>query len=74
VSCHNGFTTRASLESAYWMMKLEDATGATVQGSARESSDGATNPCDAAFGPVPALANNSTDYAFNVPLTFPNEW
>jgi hypothetical protein len=74
VSCHNGFTTRASLESAYWMMKLEDATGATVQGSARESTDGATNPCDAAFGPVPALANNATDYAFNVPLTFPNEW
>jgi hypothetical protein len=77
-SCENnqpGQATSANVESAYWMVKVEDASGATVDGTAVESSDGASNPCDAAFGSVPTLASNSKDFSFGQgALAFPNEW
>jgi hypothetical protein len=62
----------------YWLMKLEDATGATVQGSSRQSTQATAAACDAAFGPVPAIDNPATDFAFgsvdfasDAPLPFP---
>lgn len=74
VSCHRGARADRASEDGYWMMKLEDAAGATVQGSSKETTDGAASPCDAALGAVPALANNATDFDFSKPVTFPGEW
>jgi hypothetical protein len=70
VTCAHGQTTAAPAEG-YWLMKLEDASGATVSGQA--DTNGGT-PCDAAFGAVPNLTDNSTDYDFSAAVTFPNEW
>jgi len=74
VTCHQGPAPTPANENAYWMMKEEDASGATVQGSAYQVSDATATPCDPLFGAVPALANDSTDYTFGGTLTFPNEW
>ena len=77
VSCHNGTpgqgTTR-EVESAYWMMKLEDAAGNTVSGSSHEAINGGTSPCDAALGQVPSLTNNATDFNFAAAVSFPGQW
>ena len=77
-SCHNGqpgqATTKGS-ESAYWMSKLEDAGGATIDGSGSEASDGFANPCDTAFGAMPTLAGSSKDFDFNQQaVMFPSQW
>jgi len=71
LSCHNGMDSGRHGESGTWLMKLEDSTGATVRGSARQGNGGA---CDAAFGPVPGLNDNKTDYDFSQPVSFPNQW
>jgi hypothetical protein len=61
-------------ETAYWAMKEEDATGATVAGTAQSVGVGAT-ACDPLFGPVPSLTDNASDYGFPAgPVSFPNEW
>jgi hypothetical protein len=70
VTCAQGATTAAPAEG-YWMMKLEDASGATVAGQADTIG---SSPCDAAFGPVPSVSDNATDYDFSAAVTFPNEW
>ena len=70
LTCAKGQTTAAPAEG-FWMMKLEDSTGATLTS---QSSQVGTEPCDAAFGPVPSAANNSTDYDFSAEVTFPGEW
>ncbi len=70
VTCAKGETTAAPAEG-FWMMKLEDATGATVSA---QSSQLGTEPCDSVFGPVPSATNNATDYDFSAPVTFPGEW
>jgi hypothetical protein len=69
--------TREPAET-YWMMKLEDATGATVQGSSRQSTQATAAACDAAFGSVPSIDNAATDFGFasvdfasDAPLPFP---
>jgi hypothetical protein len=76
VTCYQGPAGHApdpgDEADSFWAMKLEDATGATVQSSERSSGLGA---CDAAFGPVPSMVDSSTDYGFPAgPITFPNEW
>lgn len=70
VTCAQGRTTAAPAEG-YWMIKLEDPAGATVAGNADQTG---VSPCDPAFGPVPALANSSTDYDFSAAVSFPGEW
>ena len=70
VTCANG-QTQSSPAEGYWMMKQEDSTGATVTGQADTAGDA---PCDAAFGVVPSVSNNATDYDFSAALTFPGEW
>jgi hypothetical protein len=62
----------------YWMMKLEDASGATLQGSSRQSTSATAAACDPAFGAVPSIDNAATDYDFAAvdftaddPLPFP---
>ena len=70
VTCAQGATTTAPAEG-YWMMKLEDSSGATVAGAA--DTLGST-PCDSIFGAVPSVTNNASDYDFTAAVTFPNEW
>ena len=53
------------------MMKEENASGVTISGQA--DTTGGT-PCDAAFGAVPTVTDNTTDYNFSAAVTFPNEW
>jgi hypothetical protein len=70
VTCAKGQTTAAPAEG-FWMMKLEDGTGATLTS---QSSQAGTEPCDPVFGLVPSVANNSSDYDFSAEVTFPGEW
>src|SRR2546427_481888 len=70
VTCANGPTTGEPAEG-FWMMKLEDSTGATV--SSRLAQAG-TEPCDPVFGAVPSATDNKTDYDFTSAVTFPGEW
>ena len=80
VTCAQGASATTPAEG-YWMMKLENSTGATVTGSANQSSTAATDPaCDAALGAtVPSLTSNANDFAFasvnaTVVYPFPNQW
>lgn len=70
VTCAKGQTSADPAEG-YWMMKLEDATGATVSAQADTAGDA---PCDPALGAVPSTTSNATDYDFTAAVTFPNEW
>ena len=75
VTCYqgtHGVRPLATAENGYWAMKLEDGSGATVTGSARHA--GSEQSCDSAFGAVPSLTDNQTDYDFTAAVTFPNEW
>ena len=78
VTCAQSADRRQHPSESFWMMKLEDPTGATVQGSSRQSSGTTAAACDAAFGPVPAVDNAATDFDFGTvdfasddPLPFP---
>lgn len=73
VTCEVGVSGSEADEIAYWMLKLEDGNGNTIQGSAVSNSTGA-NSCDAVFGSVPSFTSNATDYAFSAAVTFPNQW
>jgi hypothetical protein len=55
----------------YKMIKLEDDSGNTVQGTQSSAGSSACNP---AFGPVPSLGDDATDYNFGSPISFPGEW
>jgi hypothetical protein len=70
VTCAKGQTTSAPAEG-FWMMKVEDSTGATL---ASQSAQIGTEPCDPVWGPVPSPSDNKTDYDFTAPVTFPGEW
>ena len=70
VTCAKGQTTSSPAEG-YWLMKLEDSSGATV--SAQADMTG-LEPCDPVFGPVPLPGSNGSDYHFGAAVTFPNEW
>ena len=74
VTCALGKAPRET----YWMMKLEDSTGATVPGQSFQSTDTTAAACDPAFGLVPLVDSAANDYNFsNVnftsddPLPFP---
>ncbi|HUJ27284.1 MAG TPA: hypothetical protein VLW85_14770 [Myxococcales bacterium] len=70
VTCAQGSTATAPAEG-FWMMKLEDSSGATVVGAQDQLGDA---PCDPVFGAVPDLNDNANDYDFTAAVTFPNEW
>ncbi len=73
VACHTGAPPDDGIENGYWMMKLEDAGGTTIQGSAHERAS-STVPCDPAFGAVPLLDSDANDLTFGGTLSFPGEW
>ena len=63
VTCHNAAAERHMPTEGYWLMKAEDASGATLVGaSAGTMMDTTAVPCDAAFGDVPVLADSSKDF------------
>jgi hypothetical protein len=66
VTCHASAADGEDQAESYWLMKLEDAAGATVQGSAHESSAVGASACDPALnaptGAVPTLADASSDF------------
>jgi len=70
VTCAKGQTTAAPAEG-FWMMKLEDSTGATVT---VQMAQAGVEPCDPVFGAVPSATDNKTDYDFTAAVTFPGEW
>jgi hypothetical protein len=70
VTCHQGATDGTAAEG-YWMMKLEDAAGATVQSW---TPAGTATACDPAFGPVPLANAPTNDFDFSAPVTFPGEF
>jgi hypothetical protein len=76
VTCAKGQTTSAPAEG-FWLMKLEDSTGATVGSFARSAQVG-VDPCDPLLAKnVPNPTDSSTDFDFSVAftdITFPNEW
>ena len=70
VTCAKGPTNSAPAEG-FWMVKLEAANGSTVSGEADLTG---ADPCDSAFGPMPSLTSNTSDYDFSSAVTFPGEW
>jgi hypothetical protein len=75
VTCYagaRGAQPMASSETAYWAMKLEDSSGATVAGSTHSAGDAIA--CDAIFGAVPKLTDSSADFDFTKQVSFPNQW
>jgi len=63
VTCHDAAADRHMPTEGYWMMKAEDASGATLVGfDARTMMDASATPCDAAFGDVPLVADPSQDF------------
>jgi hypothetical protein len=75
-TCAQG-STKTTPGEGFWMIKLENASGATVQGQA--AVVGAT-PCDTALGgPAPDLTSNAHDFNFatvdfSAPYPFPHQW
>jgi hypothetical protein len=79
VTCHNASAEQHMPTEGYWLMKAEDAAGATLVGfSAGSMMDTAATPCDPIFGAVPTLVDSANDftgwptsYSDNTPFPFP---
>jgi len=65
VTCHTGATATTFPTESYWMMKSEDATGATMTGGSLTARDtSSTDACDPVLGAVPSMTDSSTDFVF----------
>jgi len=65
VTCHQGSRESDVQEESYWMMKSEDDQGGTLDARSSAAFGGAsTSACDAAFGDVPSMTGDATDYDF----------
>ena len=78
VTCADGGTGGKPTEG-YWMLKLENAAGATVSGDASSVGSACDPKLDPNHGLPPALSNNATDFDFRkllfvTPYPFPNQW
>jgi hypothetical protein len=62
VVCHAGSGDGQPQTEAYWMMKEEDSTGATVGTAWGPVGDPAS--CDTVFGAVPSATSNAGDFDF----------
>lgn len=78
VTCHDSGAEGESHAEGFWLMKAEDANGATLTGDSSETSDPTVSACDPVFGEVPTLADASKDfggwpasYTDGVPFPFP---
>jgi len=83
LTCHQGSADGADQAEHAWLMKLEDASGATVAGGMRDSNGDPAVTCDPALNPpdgeVPSLDDNLTDFDMagivftdSEPYPFPN--
>ncbi len=61
LTCHDADAEQHMPTEGYWLVKAEDASGATLVGGAAGPTDG-TTPCDPAFGDVPVVADASKDF------------
>jgi hypothetical protein len=59
--------------SNYTLRKIENADGSTKSFTIKFQNETAPN-CNSAFGLLVSPTNNSTDWAFPHPVTFPGEW
>ena len=79
VTCHNAAAEQHMPTEGYWLIKAEDAAGATLVGfSSMSLMDTTAAPCDVAFGNVPNLLDNTNDfkswptaYSDEMPFPFP---
>jgi hypothetical protein len=79
VTCHSAAAEQHMPTEGYWLIKAEDAAGATLVGfSSMSLMDTTAAPCDAAFGNVPNLLDNTNDfkgwptaYSDEIPFPFP---
>ena len=79
VTCHQSAAEGNDQGEGFWLMKAEDASGATITGaSSATSGDAGATACDPIFGDVPTLAGNAADftawpssYSDGVPFPFP---
>ena len=62
-----------TLPTRYTLNKREDATGATIKFTIKLKNETSPN-CDADFGPLVSPTDNSTDWGFPHPPSFPGEW
>ena len=63
VTCHDAAADRHMPTEGYWLMKAEDASGATLVGfDATSMMDTAAVPCDPQLGEVPLLSGPSKDF------------
>ncbi|MFT3916854.1 MAG: hypothetical protein QM704_23055 [Anaeromyxobacteraceae bacterium] len=66
VTCHASPDEGSSdFAESYWLMKAEDAAGATIVGASHEVNGTDASACDPQFGPVPVLADGSKDLDFS---------
>jgi hypothetical protein len=70
VTCAQGGIASAPFEGE-WLMKEEDATGASIFVSHVEVG---VTPCDPAFGAVPDVNDSANDFDFSATVSFPNEF
>jgi hypothetical protein len=68
-SASDGTTTATLTDDGYWMIKEENASGATVAGTSIGDTSTADPACDPAFGPVTELADATSDPT--LPATIP---
>ena len=64
VTCHESATEAGDPAERFWLLKGEDAQGATWPQLALTGGAGLA-PCDERFGPVPSLQDASADYVFD---------
>jgi hypothetical protein len=80
VTCHESAAEGQDQGEGFWLMKAENASGATIAGaSATTAGDANVTPCDTVFGNVPTLTDNTNDftgwpnsYSDGIPFPFPN--
>jgi hypothetical protein len=66
VTCHTSPAEgSADFAESYWLMKAEDAAGATIVGGSHEVNGTDASACDPIFGVVPTLASNANDFDFS---------
>jgi hypothetical protein len=78
VTCHQGAVEGDEQEEGFWLMKAEDASGASLSGASNASGTTGVTPCDPVFGDVPLLSDASKDFTAwpasfsdGVPYPFP---
>jgi len=66
LTCHQGVADAADQVELAWLMKEEDATGATVVGGLKVTGGDVASACDPLLNPpagaVPSLDDNATDF------------